>query len=77
MIKDIVLNNVADAEALNLYATRFEYDTYVHVRDKATMIDAKSLLGLISLVGQKGLIYVVPDNVNPAHAFKGLKRFYV
>ena len=37
MIKDIVLKDVKDAEALNLYATQFYYDTYVHVRKSADM----------------------------------------
>lgn len=75
MIKDIVLKDVKDAEVLNLYATQFYYDTYVHVRNKAIMVDAKSLLGLISLVGQDNLIYVVPDDVDPKQAFRGLKKF--
>lgn len=77
MTKSIVINSVKDAEELNNYASKFFYDTYVHVRDKSIMVDAKSLLGLISLVGQKNLLFVVPDDVNPKYAFKGLKKFAI
>lgn len=73
MILPIEIKTVKDAKEINDFAAQFNYDTYVH--GKTQMIDAKSLLGLCSLVGQPDLHFVVPDHANPKVAFKGVLKF--
>lgn len=75
MIKPIKIKSVEDANEINHFATQFWYDTYVH--GKSEMIDAKSLLGLYSLVNKSDLVFVVPDDADPKRAFKGLEKFAV
>lgn len=73
MVKAIKLRSVSDVQAINRFATRFAYDTYIH--GKHEMLDAKSLLGLMPFINQPDLFYVVPDEVDPVSAFKGLDKF--
>ena len=73
MVKAIQIKSKEDAEAINRFATNFWYDTFVH--GKHEMIDAKSLLGLYTLINKPDLVFVVPDDVNPKRAFKGLEQF--
>lgn len=75
MVKGIKMTNIEDAKEINLFATKFSYDTWVHSDSK--MVDAKSLLGLISLVNEPNLLFVVPDDIDPKRAFKGLKKFAI
>ena len=73
MICNIAIKNVAQARELSSYAANFEFDTFVH--GMSTMVDAKSILGLISLVGAKNLCYVVPDDVDSKRAMRGIAKF--
>ena len=73
MVKPIKITSVKDAEEINLFATKFWYETWVH--GKSEMVDAKSLLGLISLINKPDLLFVVPDDADPKKAFKGLEKF--
>ncbi len=69
----ITIKNMADARALCEYAADCAYDTFVH--GTSVMVDAKSLLGLMSLIGNGNLRFVIPDQVSPKNAFRGVERF--
>lgn len=61
MIKPIELKSTVDVERINQMASRFECDIWVHSKD--AMVDAKSLLGLMAMVGRNDLNLVFPDHL--------------
>lgn len=75
MLKKIQLKSVEDAKKLNQIASQCLFDTWVHSDTK--MIDAKSFLGLCSMVNQPNLVYVVPDDINPKRAFNCIQNFAI
>lgn len=75
MIKPIIIKNMDDVIEINRVASGSNYETWVHSKD--SMVDAKSLLGLSTMINKPNLIYVVPDDVNPKKAFKGILKFAV
>lgn len=74
MIFGIKLNTPEDVQQLNRHATRFDFDMFVHGKTKQEFIDAKSLLGLMSLANKDGLKLVVPDHANETYVCKGIKN---
>ena len=62
MVKDIVIKDKEQVEKINKLATRAPYEVWVS--DKTVMLDARSLLGLFSLIGKKAHI-VAEDSVDP------------
>lgn len=74
MLKDIEINSTKDAEKLNEVASRYNFDIFVHYGD--VMVDAKSLLGLMSLVGHK-MKLVLPDEVNSKVIDRDLKKVHL
>ena len=64
MYRDIKIKNVEDLR--NLYEFAINYDGTLYISGKNNlMLDARSVLGLASLVGQDGLRLVFPDHTNP------------
>ena len=74
MVRGIILKSMEDIEQLNTYATNFNFDIYVHGKEKNEFIDAKSLLGLMNLVNKKNLKLVLPDNVNHKVVCQGIEN---
>lgn len=72
MVMPIKITSMEDVEYINNYAAKFAFPTWVHSRSQ--MADAKSLLGLVAMINQPDLVYVVPDDVDPKSSFKGLKK---
>lgn len=72
MIKPIELKSTRDVENINKMAARFECDVYVHSKD--AMVDAKSLLGLMAMVGRSDLNLVFPDHLPYGIVAKELKK---
>lgn len=64
MIKTVKLQTKEDVERLNNIATKQDFD--MSVSCGSTMIDAKSLLALFTLVG-KSVHIVAPDGLNPKY----------
>lgn len=63
MVFEIKLENPKDVKNLNDAA--LDYFGKLHVNCGATSIDAKSLLGLFTLIGKKGIKLVAPDHEDP------------
>lgn len=64
MVMDINIKSVEDAEKLNNEVCKVSENLWVHSNDDLIMIDARSLLGLFSLVG-KPCRLVAEDSANP------------
>lgn len=63
MTFEIKLENPKDVKDLNDAA--LEYSGKLSVNCGATSIDAKSLLGLFTLIGKNGITLVAPDHESP------------
>ena len=63
MLKEIEIKNEAQVELINRLACQAPYEVWLFTKD--IMLDARSLLGLFSLVGKKASV-VVEDDVVPA-----------
>lgn len=74
MVHGINLKTMEDIQQLNKYATNFNFDIYVHGKEKNEFIDAKSLLGLMNLVNKKNLKLVLPDHVNNKVIYQGIEN---
>ncbi|MEG0751478.1 MAG: HPr family phosphocarrier protein [Oscillospiraceae bacterium] len=59
MVKKIKLNGLTAVKALNRAATEFAGDVGVH--SESTIVDAKSLLGLMTLDFSKPMLCVTED----------------
>lgn len=71
MIYPIKLESTQDVVKLNNFAANEDYD--LSVSSGNTMIDAKSLLALFTLVG-KTCVLVAPDHLNPKKFMKLIER---
>ncbi len=69
MVKEIKLNGIEDIRQLNRIATSYPSDVGIHSGD--AIVDAKSLLGLMTLDFSKPLLCVTED----AYFYKRIKRF--
>ena len=67
MTSAITINNLQDVQKINEIACSFYYDTWVH--GETEMMDAKSFLGLVSLI-------VVPDDEEAKSAIKMVKKYF-
>lgn len=72
MVKDIVMKNIDDVKKINEFATRFMCDVWVH--GKSQMADAKSIMGLMTLIGHNDLKIVFPDHVDSKMVIKQMSR---
>lgn len=64
VIMNINIKSVEDAEKLNREVCKTSENLWVHSKDNLVMIDARSLLGLFSLIG-KPCRLVAEDYANP------------
>ena len=71
MIYPIKLESAQDVVKLNNFAANEDYN--LSVSSGNTMIDAKSLLALFTLVG-KTCMLVAPDHLNPKKFMKLIER---
>ncbi|WP_298020389.1 hypothetical protein [uncultured Dysosmobacter sp.] len=62
MVREIDIKSKEQAEKINQLACRAPYEVWVST--DTVMLDARSLLGLLALVGQKAHV-VAEDDVNP------------
>ncbi len=69
MVKEIKLKTVADVKELNSIATKYPSEVGVH--SESTIVDAKSLLGLMTLDFSKPMVCVTEDE----HFFSKIKPF--
>ena len=69
MVKEIKLNGVADIKELNRIATSYPSDVGIH--SETTIVDAKSLLGLMTLDFSKPVLCVTEDE----YFYKRIKNF--
>ena len=68
MTKTIEITSKSQAEKINQLASESPYEVWLST--DTVMLDARSLMGLFSLVGKKARV-VASDNVNPK-AFRRL-----
>ena len=71
MVKEIKLNGVEDIKQLNRIATSYPCDVGIHSQD--TIVDAKSLLGLMTLDFSKPVLCVTED----AYFYNRIKQFLI
>ena len=62
MVKELEIKTPAQVQKINRLASEQPYEVYL--TNGTTMLDARSLLGLFTLIGQKALV-VVEDDVDP------------
>ncbi len=62
MVKEIEIKNADQVYQINALATEAPYEVWLAT--STVMLDARSLMGLFALVGQKAKV-VVEDDVNP------------
>lgn len=64
MVMQISIKSTDDAKRLNNEVCKTSENLWVHSNDNCIMIDARSLLGLLSLVGKQCKL-VAEDSANP------------
>lgn len=74
MIFGINLKTPEDVKQLNRHASKFDFDVFVHGKDRTEIMDAKSLLGLMSFINKENLRLVVPDHVNKKAVRNGIEN---
>ena len=62
MVKEIMIKDKEQVEKINKLATHAPYEVWVS--NSTMMLDARSLLGLFSLIGKKAQV-VAEDSVDP------------
>lgn len=72
MVYPIVLNDKQDVMRLNNVACQQIFD--MSVSTDSTIVDAKSLLALFTLIGKPNIHLVAPDDINPRYFSKLIKR---
>ena len=73
MVIPIKLNNIEDVRNVNNFAANYDGKSEVH--GSLIMVDARSILALMSLIGHKDLTLAFPDHSNPKHIFPMLKKY--
>lgn len=61
MVIDLRMDNMADVKKINDFASKCDFNVYVSAN--TSMVDAKSMLGLTTMVGKDNLRLVFPDHV--------------
>lgn len=72
MTLKISMDSMRDIDKINKFATECDFNVYVH--SSIDMVDAKSILGLITIIGKKDLKLVFPDHVEKWKIDKALKK---
>lgn len=71
MTANVMLNNMADVQNLNKVASKQEFD--LSVSCGSVIVDARSLLALFTLIGNKVSI-VAADGVSPTDFSKSIRK---
>lgn len=71
MVKELEVKTPAQVQKINRLASEQPYEVFL--TNGTVMLDARSLLGLFTLIGQKALV-VVEDDVDPARFGKLVKH---
>lgn len=72
MVYEIKLSSPKDVKALNDAA--LGYDGKLTVSCDSTIVNAKSILALFTLIGRKNIKLVAPDHENPNKFFDFIKK---
>ena len=72
MVKSIEIKSANDVEKLNDFACSCPFDVYVD--NQSIVLDARSLLGLMTLIGRKNTNLVFPDHADPKEIMKHLDK---
>ena len=72
MVFEIKLESPKDVE--NLTDAALDYFGDLTVNCGASSFDARSILGLFTLIGKKGITIAAPDNENPKKFAEFIKR---
>lgn len=73
MVYEIKLASPKAVKDLNDAA--FNYDGKLNVSCGSTIVDARSLLALFTLIGKKNIKLVAPDHDDPQKFIKFVKKF--
>lgn len=71
MVKELEIKTPAQVQKINRLAAEQPYEVYLE--SGTVMLDARSLLGLFTLIGKKALV-VVEDDVDPVQFGKLVKH---
>ena len=71
MVFPVTLTTRDQVTKLNTVAGEQDFDIFIHCGN--IMVNAKSLLGLLNLVGKQGYI-VAPDHAKPENFVQALKK---
>lgn len=71
MIKELTIKDAAQVEKINRLACEAPYEVWLS--NSAVILDARSLLGLYALVGQRVHV-VTEDDINPKSLNRLVKR---
>lgn len=69
----IRINSCQDAKEITDIASDLGFNTFVS--GKTETIDARSLMGLIALIGRSDLKFVAPDHADPYKTFYHIWKF--
>lgn len=72
MVIDLRMDNMADVKKINEFACKCDFNVYVSAN--TTMIDAKSMLGLTTMVGRNDLRLVFPDHIVFERVERAMKK---
>lgn len=72
MVIDLIMKDMADVKRINDFAAKCDFGVYVSAN--TAMVDAKSILGLTTLVGKENLRLVFPDHVRFDKVETAMKR---
>lgn len=72
MVIDLVMTDMADVKKINDFACKCDFNVYVSTN--TGMIDAKSMLGLTTLVGRKDLRLCFPDHIKFSRVETAMKK---
>lgn len=74
MVYEIKLNSSKDVKKLNNAA--LDYEGELTVNCDSTIVNAKSILSLFTLIGRKNIKLVAPDHEDPNKFTKFVKKLF-
>jgi hypothetical protein len=73
MYVNVEMNSMADIRRINEFACKCDFDVFVEVKN--TMVDAKSILGLVTVMGKTDTKLVIPDHIRYNDVQPKMKKF--
>ena len=74
MYANIAINSMEDINSLYNIVSKHKGEVYISTQNSAKLLNARSILGLTSLVGQSGLKLVFPDHCNANNVLETMKK---